>query len=308
MSISVSNGGSGGGIVIETDPTALKIANNLGDLQDSEAAKSNLGIGDFKISDYDNGKTYNAGDQVVFSNKIYKFNAFIGAAGYAPNTHPAAWTELSAGTTNESEFISRMSSSEITIPLATNWSVSTSAGGTVSVPDPFTRLINGPYTASGFSQTTLDSVNLQRGVYTSGGYFLWNRRVSISYRVLLTNLSTSPNVRFKIHFGTAGGAGFGIQKWGHQPVHFLNHDGTTERVINTNFTPVLQTGFDVLQEVDGIGGSKLFINGNLVATSSQAPLSAGCRFQFAAYSTTAVSLSDVMNFSVSNLKFKSFDA
>jgi hypothetical protein len=308
MGVDISQGGGGGGIVIESDPTALKIANNLSDVQDAEVAKSNLGIGASKISDYDNGKTYSAGDQVVFSNKIYKFNAFIGAAGYAPDTHPAAWTELSAGTTAESEFISRMSSSEITIPLATNWSVSTSAGGSVTTDGPFARLINGPYTASGFSQTTLDSNHLQRGVYWSGGNFLWNRRISISYRVSLWNQTISPNVRLKIHFGTAGGAGFGIQKWGHQPVHFLNHDGTTERTINTNFNPTFLTGFDVLQELDGVGGSKLFINGNLVASSSQAPLTGGNRFQFAAYSTSAVLIPDAMNFSVSNLKFKSFDA
>jgi hypothetical protein len=306
MGVDISQGGSVG-ITIETDPTALKIANNLSDVQDAEVAKSNLGIGASKISDYDNGKTYSAGDQVVFSNKIYKLNFFIGAAGYAPDTHPEAWTSLGAGTTAESEFISRMSSSEITIPLATNWSVSTSAGGTVSVPDPFTRLINGPFTAAGFAQTTLDTNNLQRGIYSSGGNFAWNRRISISYRVNLTNATVSPNVRFKIHFGTAGGAGFGIQKWAHQPIHFLNHNGT-ERTINTNINPVFMTGFDVLQEVDGVGGSKLFIDGNLVATSSQAPLSAGSRFQFAAYSTTAVTSGDAMQFSVSNLKFKSFDA
>jgi hypothetical protein len=43
MSVTISSGG-GGGITIETDPTALKIASNLADLTDVEAAKANLGI------------------------------------------------------------------------------------------------------------------------------------------------------------------------------------------------------------------------------------------------------------------------
>jgi len=48
------------------------------------------------FSDYDNFKVYAAGDVVLASNDFYRFNTFIGAAGYGPITHPAAWTKLSA--------------------------------------------------------------------------------------------------------------------------------------------------------------------------------------------------------------------
>lgn len=48
------------------------------------------------ITDYDNFKVYSAGEIVLASNDFYRFNAFIGAAGYGPITHPAAWTKLSA--------------------------------------------------------------------------------------------------------------------------------------------------------------------------------------------------------------------
>lgn len=48
------------------------------------------------FSDYDNFKVYSAGDVVLASNDFYRFNTFIGAAGYGPITHPAAWTKLSA--------------------------------------------------------------------------------------------------------------------------------------------------------------------------------------------------------------------
>jgi hypothetical protein len=47
------------------------------------------------IKDYDNYKVYNAGDIVHESSKLYRFNAFIGAAGYGPITHPNAWTTVS---------------------------------------------------------------------------------------------------------------------------------------------------------------------------------------------------------------------
>ena len=48
------------------------------------------------FSDYDNFKVYSAGDVVLASNDFYRFNTFIGAAGYGPITHPGAWTKLSA--------------------------------------------------------------------------------------------------------------------------------------------------------------------------------------------------------------------
>ena len=48
------------------------------------------------LSEYDNFKVYNANDVVWLGSFIYRFNAFIGAAGYGPVTHPAAWTKLSA--------------------------------------------------------------------------------------------------------------------------------------------------------------------------------------------------------------------
>ena len=48
------------------------------------------------INAYDNFKTYQAGDLVIEANKIYRFNSYIGAAGYGPITHPSAWTEISA--------------------------------------------------------------------------------------------------------------------------------------------------------------------------------------------------------------------
>ena len=47
------------------------------------------------ITDYDNFKIYSGGEIVLASNDFYRFNTFIGAAGYGPITHPGAWTKLS---------------------------------------------------------------------------------------------------------------------------------------------------------------------------------------------------------------------
>lgn len=253
--------GSGGGITSEEDPSALKIASNLSDLQSLSAARTNLNV------------------QTISE-------------------------------TAESEFIKRMSSSELTIPMATNWSVSTSSGGTVTVGDPTGRTVNGPYTAAGFAQTTLDAYVLQRGIVTiTPGSFNWNRRIVISFRLMITRDTTSSSVRMKFHLGTAGGAGIGIQKWGHQSLRFLNHDGTTERVIDTAFVPTRNVNYDFLIDADGQGNSKLYINGNLAASSAQANLTnTDNRFQLACYATQAVPVGSEMAFTLSNLKFKSFDS
>lgn len=261
MSISISGGiGGGGGVAVETDPTALKKANNLSDLTDINSARGNIGV---------QSSVENA----------------------------------------ESQFLSRMSASEFTIPMATNWSVSTSAGGTVAVSEPSARDIFGSFSASGFSQTTLDSLVVQKGFNTiTPSAFRWNRRVVISFRMQFTTSTTSSSVRAKVHFGTAGGAGIGIQKWGHQTVRFLNHDGTTERVIETSFTPVQNQNYDFLIDADGLGNSKCYIDGVLVAESTQSNLTnTNSRFQIAAYSTQLINQSEAMNFRLSNLKFKSFD-
>lgn len=49
-----------------------------------------------KITQYDNYKIYSTGDLVLADNRFFRFNNFIGAAGYGPITHPGAWTEQSA--------------------------------------------------------------------------------------------------------------------------------------------------------------------------------------------------------------------
>jgi hypothetical protein len=49
-----------------------------------------------KLQDYDNFKIYTTNDLVLSNNKIFKFNNFVGAAGYGPITHPTYWTEQSA--------------------------------------------------------------------------------------------------------------------------------------------------------------------------------------------------------------------
>lgn len=49
-----------------------------------------------KIVAYDNFKIYGTGDLMLHDNRIFRFNSFVGAAGYGPTTHPSYWTEQSA--------------------------------------------------------------------------------------------------------------------------------------------------------------------------------------------------------------------
>jgi hypothetical protein len=53
-------------------------------------------INDAKLQEYDNFKIYTTNDLVLSGNKIFKFNSFVGAAGYGPVTHPSYWTEILA--------------------------------------------------------------------------------------------------------------------------------------------------------------------------------------------------------------------
>jgi hypothetical protein len=48
---------------------------------------------DDKIAEYDNDRIYLRGDIVFLGGRLYWFNDYIGAGGYGPITHPAAWTE-----------------------------------------------------------------------------------------------------------------------------------------------------------------------------------------------------------------------
>ena len=58
------------------------------------APKASLGFGSASdsIPEYDNGMTYGTGALVKLNGTVYKLINFIGAGGYGPVSHPAAWT------------------------------------------------------------------------------------------------------------------------------------------------------------------------------------------------------------------------
>ena len=118
----------------------------------------------FKIEDYDNGKTYNAGDQVIFSDKIYKFNSFIGAAGYAPDTHPESWTEISASSGGGGDYLP-LTGGVLTVggTPQINLSVNNDAAS-LTVQD-----INGSQIQILGSQITFADGTIQYSAYTGSG-------------------------------------------------------------------------------------------------------------------------------------------
>lgn len=79
------------GYVDQKDAEVMSAAQQASSTADTARAE----VQQFRTSEYDNGRVYGPFEIVKFGSKLYWFKAFIGAAGYAPDTHPAAWTELS---------------------------------------------------------------------------------------------------------------------------------------------------------------------------------------------------------------------
>ena len=75
----------------------IALVTSMAQQADSTATVAREEVQQFRTQEYDNGRVYGPHEIVKFGNKLYWFNDFIGAAGYAPNTHPSAWTELSGG-------------------------------------------------------------------------------------------------------------------------------------------------------------------------------------------------------------------
>ncbi len=81
------------GYVDQRDAEVMSAAQQANSTADTARAE----VQQFRTSEYDNGRVYGPHEIVKFGSKLYWFNDFIGAAGYAPNTHPSAWTELAGG-------------------------------------------------------------------------------------------------------------------------------------------------------------------------------------------------------------------
>lgn len=105
---SVATGGGGGGSAVwggitgtVTDQTDLtNYITNLGYITDAPNdgklySRQSAGWAESRINDYDNFKTYQVGDQVVYNNAIYRLTNYIGSAGYDPVNYPASWTAVS---------------------------------------------------------------------------------------------------------------------------------------------------------------------------------------------------------------------
>lgn len=289
--------GSGGGIVTEEDPSALKKANNLSDLTNVESAKATLGISTIKIADYDNGKTYAAGDQVVFANKLYRFNSFIGAAGYGPDTHPWAWTEISKQASDyltKKQSFSEGNQTQYAVPiLATQFNGVTFGSGAVSdhfnaitnATNSATRRLFAPTTGTGYAGQQLDLNIMSNGVdhFNSLRGFNWGRKMSISFSVAFGSFASTgdSNTRFmaKIGFNGVGaslfsvGKGIGFIKIGSGPliVEYLREQGLAQTV-TTSFNPGAGVVYNYVMEFDGLGAFSLSVDGNKILEGPYAPI------------------------------------
>jgi hypothetical protein len=208
-----------------------------------------------KIADYDNGKTYAAGDQVVFNDRLYKFKAFIGAAGYAPDTHPAAWTELSAGiqTSSVRYESSRANAHHV---LLTECEVFTSGMGAfsqtgLSAITPNTRRLIAPSSSTGYASFTYNATMLAVGCPIVPGTLLnnldqprldWSKEIRLSAIVKHYGASTSVDANSHFWLGLSskhntafilsstyyfdGFGSIGITRIGSGPINLVYKDNT----------------------------------------------------------------------------------
>ena len=73
----------------------IALVTSMAQQADSTANIAREEVQQFRTQEYDNSRIYGPHEIVKFNNRLYWFNDFIGAAGYGPITHPAAWTDLS---------------------------------------------------------------------------------------------------------------------------------------------------------------------------------------------------------------------
>jgi hypothetical protein len=236
----------------------------------------------FRIEDYDNGKTYNAGDQVVFSNKIYKFNAFIGAAGYAPDTHPEAWTGISAG---ETEYDIRPHRHYINPLLPSMTSISGTGSQGLGNGNGY-QLVAANTSAGGFCHYFSLHLLQKNQQYLGSIDFSKQIIFSTSLKFQQTSNPTDANTFAKIFLGleemplplaalpesVVSSNGFGFLRRGGQSLKFLTKRGSNALLIeDTGVNPVAGVNYCVMVKSDGQGTAQVFIDDVLVLTSNNAP-------------------------------------
>lgn len=123
----------------------------------------------------------------------------------------------------------------------------------------------------------------------NGNYCSWNVKTDISFRpIISTNNNTTNDQIVRIGYGKSGNAyvagdlankGVGIRKIGQGFIELMVHDGTTFRTVTSSYNNGNNSGgFDAKISLNGLGKADLYINGNIVATSNNAPVGTSSTF------------------------------
>ena len=257
MSISISQTDNVG-LTVESDPLALKIANNLSDLTDTSAARTSLGVPMF---------------------------------GATADVNSPSSTTKAASIANVREMM--LSNGYQFLYLAVGQSGTALSGYYNSNGGRFKDYATST-TSGSYGQWTLDTATSSIGYagYTRGANLNvhdWSKKIWISGRCLYGVWASSAgigdaNTFARINLGGKNALGFGdlvatfkgvgwkFAGGGTSPLVLTVVNASGTRVdVTSSFTPVAKEAFDWVIYSDGTGNVTLYVNDTQVATTASGP-------------------------------------
>ncbi|NDB61902.1 hypothetical protein EB001_26195 [bacterium] len=253
MSITISQTDNVG-LTVESDPLALKKASNLSDLTSTTTARTNLGV------------------------------------AYATNAETITGTSTTTVITPDDLKWSqgRVTKFDVMPTYGTHWVTSTSGVGFTAGTSSFAggkNLIGSVSQGVGYAYHYVYGMTTQKNVNVGNGSFNWAKAVSISFKIVVTNVAGDTNTIARILIGkgsNTGGdlinRGIGLRFIGGTPYYQLCvHDGTTLTIVNSSkfITQAGSVSVDFRITSDGAGNAKLYADDILVASTTGAPTTQG---------------------------------
>lgn len=286
-----------GTMAVETASDYLTKAGNLSGLASVSTARTNLGLGTMAVETASNyallaSPTF-TGDPKAPTPATSDNDTSIATTAFVNEYAPAATTSTAGKVQLATEAQAQAKTSTTAVITADtftnsqlNWAIPTTYTSYVST-GTFSALSLGARcqmtaTAAGQYAIGHPSTGGVTQFLSTGTFYTecnFSKRIKIygrMYGVFVANINCY--YAFGRAFTTAStigspvAKGFGIRIQGTGAVELQVHNGTTLTNVTSTFTPTTLTTFDCLIDSLGDGTVNLYINGNLVATSSAGPV------------------------------------